>query len=319
MMAKALAEKNTNKPRDLKRFKELWRPHLQEAVSRIDYKVTTFYCGGEPAQIAKTDWVNLILDCLPLILDSDRLHNILQTAPQDDEALPADLNNVLPIRSKKELLRRYETSTLPVGGPPKILLDENSGRTVSQATGVLQLHYHGEALKHFMELRQHHSHVLLGSLQKAINAYKSVVPSKRGRHQKTISRFPTPPSTKWEEITITFVSGESIRIKAGDVSKTYKYAQIGFADGRSADKPGKLWVFFHGIARVEGEFDWSLPMDLAGRSVDLGDRTLVQKRVSDLRKILKRIMDLQDDPFYPYWSKTKYETRFTLQSDASED
>jgi len=312
MMAKALAERDTNKPQDLERLKELWRPYLQEAVSRIDYKVTTFYCGGEPAPIAKTDWVNLILDCLPLILDSDRLHNILQTAQQDDEAWPADLNNVLPIASKKELLRRYETSTLPVGGPPKILLDESLGRTVSQVPGVLQLHYYGAALKHFVELRQHHSHVLLGSLQKAINVYKSVVPSQR-------DRFPTPSGTKWEEITITFISGKSIRIKAGGVSKIYHYAQIGFVDGRIGDKSSKLWGFFHGLAKVNGEFDWGLPMDLGGRFVDLGDRTQVYKWVSDLRKILKRIMGLTDDPFYPFWSKRKYETRFTLRNEAFDD
>ena len=59
-----------------------------------------------------------------------------------------------------------------------------------------------------------------------------------------IEQFSSIKDLRWEEVTFTVLSNESVRIKARNISKAYTFAELGFKDGRTPDKPTKVWCFF---------------------------------------------------------------------------
>ena len=115
---------------------------------------------------------------------------------------------------------------------------------------------------------------------------------------------------------MTFVSNDSVRIEARGVSKTYHYAEIGFKDGRTADKADSIWEFFHALACLDSEASWD-NVDKEGRTLDLSSNK-VEARVRRLRKRLREVMGLDDDPFDPYHKVNAYRTRFTLRDDTQD-
>jgi len=172
-------------------------------------------------------------------------------------------------------------------------------------------------IKYWQDVLDHHRHVFLNVLEKAINAYWQHRTQKSPTPDHFSTRFPTPSGTKWEEVTITFISNESIRIKAREVSKKFHFSEIGFGDRRSADKPNMIWKYFHALAQLSGELAWDDPLDLGGRPVDI-DRDVAQKRISVLRKTLQTIVGIKDDPIYTYRKKGLYKTRFSLRDETTQ-
>src|SRR5262249_19532987 len=136
--------------------------------------------------------------------------------------------------------------------------------------------------------------------------------------------FPSPPDLGWEEVTIRFVSDTAVQIRAGDVSRDYTFAEAGFKDGRSAEKPDKLWLLLRVFARVDGELTREMLQKLAenpGRppapvkklAENIGRApAAVKTAVKELRKRLCALVGIDDDPFHPYWKVKAYKVKFTL-------
>ena len=121
--------------------------------------------------------------------------------------------------------------------------------------------------------------------------------------QKVIP-FPTPSGTQWHEVKITLLDNENVSIKIkGNVVKK-NYAELGFKDSRTG-KPSKLWLYFEGLLSSNGEIT----------NYPTTEKAIIEKNISDLRRMLKRCFAINDDPI-PY-KKTKdytgYKTDFLIE------
>lgn len=70
--------------------------------------------------------------------------------------------------------------------------------------------------------------------------------------QPVPARFPTPPGTKWGDITMELVDGNtvSIRVEGGKGGK-YNHAELGMKDDRNAN-PTKAWKLLREFAKGDG-------------------------------------------------------------------
>ena len=143
-----------------KNLAEFWRPYLQEAISTLDYKLKTYHC-DEPVQISKTNWTDLIVNCLPFLVAKDKLQDLL---PKKDFSLP-EVGEVLPLLPLAELYERLNHSALPPGGPPHLFPD---WAKASQVEGLIDIYHYSTAVKHYDELRRHYSNRILGSFANAL-------------------------------------------------------------------------------------------------------------------------------------------------------
>lgn len=126
--------------------------------------------------------------------------------------------------------------------------------------------------------------------------------------QSVMARFPSLPELRWEEVTIVFVSDDSVRVSARDVRETYLFSEMGFKDRRKGDRPDSRWAFLRELAAHEGRIDWQT------KSLSSEQRNRAEKAISTVRKRLKTLMGIEEDPFHLYRSRKAYETRFTLRS-----
>ena len=122
--------------------------------------------------------------------------------------------------------------------------------------------------------------------------------------EATKSLLPPIKASSWDEVQITFVSNESIRIQAGDLDKPFSYAELGFKDGRKVDTPDTRWRTLQKLAQ-HGEISWKTDTDQKIRNI-------AQKAIQDIRKKLKEITGLEDDPFEPYRKVKAYRPKFKL-------
>lgn len=98
--------------------------------------------------------------------------------------------------------------------------------------------------------------------------------------------FPTPPDTRWEDITIRFRDNHTVSINAGGVSRVCHYTKMGMADGRNG-RPTKQWELLRDFAETHGHFDWSNRK--AGRTK--------QKQRETLADNLRAFFRIEGDPF----------------------
>ncbi|MDD5530571.1 MAG: HEAT repeat domain-containing protein [bacterium] len=139
------------------------------------------------------------------------------------------------------------------------------------------------------------------------------------------SQFPTPPGTKWEDVTIQFISDESIKISANEVSKEFHYTEIGFKDNRKGIVPDSQWKVLQYLAKCGGTISWNfedakeyggynytIPKDEIPKPTNLKERKAFPKRIERLRKKLKTIMQLDGDPFENYIKVKSYKSKFTI-------
>ncbi len=64
--------------------------------------------------------------------------------------------------------------------------------------------------------------------------------------------FPCDPDTNWEDITITLISYEQVKIKTPQGEGKFNYAQIGMADGRNTDNKKRTWLLLMAFANYQG-------------------------------------------------------------------
>lgn len=100
---------------------------------------------------------------------------------------------------------------------------------------------------------------------------------------KAILPFPTPPGTQWHEVTISFIDSENVMISAKGKSEQRHYFDIGFRKGR-ASKPVASWTVLN-VLIEKGCVKYTETC-----------KAKVEKSIQDLRKRLKAIFGIQDDP-----------------------
>ena len=125
--------------------------------------------------------------------------------------------------------------------------------------------------------------------------------------KRPTAKFPTMPGLKWEEVTITFISKDSVRITARGVSEVYTFSQMGFTDRRKGDLPDKRWLFLLFLAKNGGEIDMQTK-----KSEDM--KPTATKAVSIIRGRLKVLLGIEADPFENYRKAKGYKTRFSLRN-----
>jgi len=62
--------------------------------------------------------------------------------------------------------------------------------------------------------------------------------------KKSLSLFPCVPGTKWEDITITLISYDQVKIKTPSGEERYSYAEIGMASKKNTETKKRIWKVF---------------------------------------------------------------------------
>ena len=146
--------------------------------------------------------------------------------------------------------------------------------------------------------------VSLGDLQKLKNSEDT-----RSLNSNQSHPYSVPQGTPWSKITITFHGGDDgldtdfVKLKAPNMDpQPFRYSQLGFNDSRN-DKPDSFWNLLLEFAKSKGEI-----------KIDSDKRGAIK----DLRKLLKNITGLTDNPIYSIGNGT-YKTMFTIQYNVKED
>lgn len=132
------------------------------------------------------------------------------------------------------------------------------------------------------------------------------------------SKFPTPPETMWQDVTITFRSRDNISVKCGDMpALNYDRTHI----------PG----MFDSTSGLKNPTDkWYLLMAFAARGPSLGMKDLtklyrssnwqkMRKQKSDLSKALRTFFQIEAEPL-PLNKRTNlYEPALVIRQDTNTD
>ncbi len=137
-----------------------------------------------------------------------------------------------------------------------------------------------------------------------VQCIEDEVARRAGQAPRRGRRFPTPPGTTWEQVSVVILAGgEEAQVTAGGVeAETATMADMNLALARNHTKPTKLWALLVVMALEGGlyatdrkHFDPQTP-----------------KRVERLRDRLQEFFGIGDDPFKPYHQVDGYEPRFAL-------
>ena len=116
--------------------------------------------------------------------------------------------------------------------------------------------------------------------------------------------FPTPAGIGWSDVVIRFVDGHSVSVAAGEITRTFHYAQMGMADGRNA-KPTRQWELLRAFAQGYGVLTW--------KSRDADRRN--QKRREYLARDLKAFFRIDGEPIVLTDDGKGWRTVFRIEAD----
>ena len=128
-----------------------------------------------------------------------------------------------------------------------------------------------------------------------------------------LKKFPTPKGTKWEDVEIKITDPFEAQFKVGSVSRYYDITEIGFRNIRIKNlTPKQSWTTLLMMIVNGGEMRWEDKIKPsvrapAGSTLEIEHEKSTNKTkgdISQIRKILKEFMDINDDPFLLY-SKDK--------------
>lgn len=144
---------------------------------------------------------------------------------------------------------------------------------------------------------------LTGDLQTRLMPFLQVVmPHAFGASSRP--QFPTPPESKWSDVTIKFLDPERVSVKVGSASGTYTYDGMGMADGRSKNM-SEQWRLLQELAKEYGAMTWK----------SRGASRKNQKRRERLSKDLRSFFGIDGDPIIRETDPKGWRTRFTLEPD----
>jgi hypothetical protein len=126
--------------------------------------------------------------------------------------------------------------------------------------------------------------------------------------EKPIRPFPSPSGIKWSDITIRFFSKEIAEITARDVKEVRNYAEMGFMDDRTKSY-NLLWIALLEFGKYGGEISWKT------MGLQLRIQKNLKSHIKRLRKHLKQLFRIEDDPFMPYrrGREKAYKTKFRVK------
>ena len=114
-------------------------------------------------------------------------------------------------------------------------------------------------------------------------------------------RFPTPPGTRWQDVTIRFLTQHQVHVQVGHVSEVFHFTQIGMQDGRrNPVEPDKQWGLLVDFAEGRGVVGWSTTNENRKR----------QKHKEGLSKVLRGFFGISDDPFESLEDRDGWRTKF---------
>lgn len=115
-------------------------------------------------------------------------------------------------------------------------------------------------------------------------------------------RFPTPPGTTWNDVTLRFINGHELESRVhGRGGGVFSYAHLGMAK-TNKDEPTVQWDLLRSLAEDRGEFLWP-------RSIG---RKTMQKRRQRLADHLRDFFGIMDNPFDDLPGRRGFKTRFTI-------
>lgn len=133
----------------------------------------------------------------------------------------------------------------------------------------------------------------------------AIAPGTRSTHKSATTAFPTPTGTTWEQVELV-VDDHRVRVRVGDVSRTFGFAEAGFEDRRKGSVPDDTWQLLKTLAQFNGVLG-------TGDNLTTKSDELKQK-VSELRKRLRVLLRIDADPFAPPRKGRPYRSLFTIRS-----
>lgn len=128
-----------------------------------------------------------------------------------------------------------------------------------------------------------------------------------------------PKGTQWKDISLVFLSKETVRITGPGFSKRFMYSELGFVDRRRGETPDSRWDTLRYLAKKGGILSW----ETAAASKQ---KNCIQAAISEIRRRLKQVTGLDEDPFEDYRTCKAYRTKFSIrdnsfsgESDSSND
>lgn len=129
--------------------------------------------------------------------------------------------------------------------------------------------------------------------------------STRSAEQKKAILF-CEPGTKWENITITLIADDMVRVKTPQDEGRFTYHELGLSDKRKGDKPKMIWELLKLFAEKNG-FIFSQNVKYDSKLPDTAKR---------LNAHLKKLFGIQDSIYKAHYKKEKgYRTKIEF-SDA---
>ena len=198
------------------------------------------------------------------------------------------------------------------------LMEEWNVNTVSLATFVAKFDlpaYDSDDLNRIepeyreakIYIDQHNSVFNLEDIERFEQEHPEVLGAKAAKEyptneQKTI--FPCEPGTKWEDVTITLVANDTVRIKTPQGEGRFSYHELGMSDKRSSGKNTALWALLKFFAKNGGFISSQNP----NYDRDLPDTT---KR---LNSHLKKLFGIEESIYTGHYKKVKgYKTRISFR------
>jgi hypothetical protein len=113
--------------------------------------------------------------------------------------------------------------------------------------------------------------------------------------------FPCKPGTKWEQIKITLIDEEVVRVETPQNSGQFSYHQLEMADERTNDKrPNAIWILLKMFAKNQG---------IISRQTINYDPTLPDT-AKRLNKQLQKLFDIKDSIYVGHYKAEKgYRTK----------
>jgi hypothetical protein len=138
--------------------------------------------------------------------------------------------------------------------------------------------------------------------------------------------FPVSVNRNWENISIAFQDGHTLKIHVGPEKRIYHYSQMGFQHKRSG-KPIRAWELLEEIAqnsgilgpggkknRIRPKLSKSTEKDFSNGyfidRVSLSDWRKKQKQI--LANMLKNFFQIDSDPFHSYKTEFGWKARFKI-------
>jgi hypothetical protein len=115
-------------------------------------------------------------------------------------------------------------------------------------------------------------------------------------------KLPVAPDTHWEDIKITLLSDETVRIKISDHEEIYHYSEIGLSDKRKGDKPTQLWILLKLFAQNHGF--------ISGDNIDSNYDSKLPDTAKRLNKHFKKLFGINDSIYQGSYKTLKgYKTK----------